>query len=83
MLHKQTYRLSDEVHTPYFREKHSTLILIRLNTLIPYSVTSMYINYQRPKRAVTEGRQTSDNFHRPKLHLHKKPLHQLRTHKHR
>ena len=26
--------------------------------------------------AVTEGQQTSDNFHRTMLHLHEKPLHQ-------
>jgi hypothetical protein len=26
--------------------------------------------------AVTEGQQTSDNFHRPMLHRHKKQLHQ-------
>jgi len=26
--------------------------------------------------AVTEGQQTSDNFHRPMLHRHKKSLHQ-------
>jgi len=26
MQHKQTYHLFDEVHTPYFQEKHCTLI---------------------------------------------------------
>ena len=26
--------------------------------------------------AVAEGQQISDNFHRPMLHRHKKPLHQ-------
>jgi hypothetical protein len=26
--------------------------------------------------AVTEGQKTSDNFHRPMLHRHKKKLHQ-------
>jgi len=36
----------------------------------------VYITYQRPKRAVTECQQTSDNFHRPMLHRHKQPLHQ-------
>ena len=30
------------------------------------------MNYQRPKRPVTEGQQTSDNFHRPTLHRHRK-----------
>ena len=30
----------------------------------------------RPKCVVTEGQQTSDYFHRPMLHRHKKPLHQ-------
>jgi hypothetical protein len=38
----------------------------------------VYINYQRPKRAVTEGQQTPDNFHRPMLHFHIKTLHQGR-----
>jgi len=34
---KQTYHLFDEVHTPYFQEKHSTLIhKQRLNTVILY-----------------------------------------------
>jgi len=33
---------------------------------------SIYIYYQRPKCAVTEGQQTPDNFHRPMLHFHKK-----------
>jgi len=37
---------------------------------------SIYINYQQPKHAVTEGQQTSNNFHKPMLHRHKKPLHQ-------
>ena len=77
MQHKQTYRLFDEVHTPYFQEKHSTLMNKQsLNTVILYYIRSIYINYQRPKRAVTEGQQTSDNFHRPTLHRHKKPLSQ-------
>jgi len=72
MQHKQTYHLFDEVHTPYFQEKHSTLIhKQRLNRVILYYITNIYINYQRPKCAVTEGQQTSDNVHRPMLHRHK------------
>jgi len=46
MQHKQTYPLSDEVHTPYFREKHSTLIhklRVCLNTVILNSITSMTV----------------------------------------
>jgi hypothetical protein len=31
--------------------------------------------------AVAEGQQTSDKFHRPVLHSHKKPLRQWRIHK--
>jgi len=31
--------------------------------------------------AVTESQKTSDNFHRPMLHRHKKPLHRWRIHK--
>jgi len=77
MQHKQTYHLFDDVHTPYFQEKHSTLSnKQRLNTVILHYITSIYNNYQRPNRAVTEGKQTSDNFHTPMLHRHKKPLHQ-------
>ena len=37
MQHKQTYHLSDEVHTTYFQEKYSTSIhKRRLNTVILY-----------------------------------------------
>jgi len=65
MQHKQTYHLFDAVHTPYFQEKHSTLI----------HKQGLFINYQRPKSVVTERQQTSDNFHRTMLRRHKKPLH--------
>jgi len=35
--HKHKYNLSDEVHTPYFQQKHSTFIhKQRLNTFILY-----------------------------------------------
>jgi len=35
LRHKQTYHLFDEVHTPYFQEKRSTIInKQRLNTVI-------------------------------------------------
>ena len=53
------------------------------NVLISYPLLNnkyiyiyIYVNYQRPKRSVTEGQQTSDNVHRSMLHRHKKPLHQ-------
>jgi len=73
----QTYYLFDEVLTPYCQQKHSTLIhKQRLSTVTLCSITSTYINYQRPKRADTVGQQTFDNFHRPVLHRRKKPLHQ-------
>jgi len=37
MQHKQTYHLFDEVHTPYFQAKHSTLIHKQcLNIVILY-----------------------------------------------
>ena len=37
MQHKQTYHLFDEVNTPYFQEKHCTLIhKQRLNTVMHY-----------------------------------------------
>ena len=36
MQYKQIQHLFDEVHTPYFQEKHSTLIHKRLKTVILY-----------------------------------------------
>jgi hypothetical protein len=37
MQHTQTYHLHDEVHTPYFQQKHSILIhKQRLNTVNLY-----------------------------------------------
>jgi hypothetical protein len=51
MQYEQTQHLFVEIHTPYFQEKRSTLIpKQRLNTVIPYYITSIYINYQRQKR---------------------------------
>ena len=43
MQHKQTYHLFDEVATPYFQDKHSTLIhRYGLNTFVLYKITSIY-----------------------------------------
>jgi hypothetical protein len=45
MQHKQIYHLFDEIHTPYFQEKHSTLIhnnvLIQLSSIKKQVYTSI------------------------------------------
>jgi len=78
MKHKETYHLSDEVHTPYFHEKHRTLIHKQcLNTviLVIWVYTSITSDQNVLSQKVNKLLITSID-----LYHHKKPLHQWRIH---